>query len=230
MSLLRAPEEALEWMRTVKLATLTPNGKGVPSLVSAVAQTPVRGSWWGLPEGTLIYTLAEELEHSGEVLTLKLVGGKVTFVHCALWPALLRALADPARQKQARAALPKPALALHDAVVERGRLRLDLLGEPDAPKATRALKGKPLKAAQEALEAAMLVVSRSEHTELGKHATALQSWRAWASPTMRQEAKALTLAQARPLLEAHGVELEAKRAQKTRRPAKKAGRRHSGKR
>ena len=71
----------------------------LPSLAEAIAGEPIRGSWWGHPQGNRIFRLCEELDDSGEVLTFKLVGGKVTYVHRRLLPALVK-LAERFRKSE----------------------------------------------------------------------------------------------------------------------------------
>ena len=63
----------------------------------------VRGSWWGHAKGKLIFTLAEALEASHEVLSVKLLGGKTTFVHQVLWPALWKKVEASSRRGEAPA-------------------------------------------------------------------------------------------------------------------------------
>lgn len=65
----------------------------VPSVAEAVAGERIRGSWWGHPRGGDIFRALGAIDGSGDILCFKLVGGKVTFVHRRLWPALVR-LAD----------------------------------------------------------------------------------------------------------------------------------------
>jgi hypothetical protein len=62
----------------------------VPSLAEAVAGEPIRGSWWGHPKGRAIFRVAEALTERPDILVCRLVGGKVTYVHRRLWPALVR--------------------------------------------------------------------------------------------------------------------------------------------
>lgn len=65
-------------------------GKGpVPSIAEAVAGEPIRGSWWGHPAGRAIFAALEQLDDADDVRCFKLVGGKITFVHRRLWPALV---------------------------------------------------------------------------------------------------------------------------------------------
>jgi hypothetical protein len=65
----------------------------VPSIAEAVAGGPIKGSWWAHQHGGAIFQALTVVSESAEVKCFKLVGGKVTFVHRRLWPALVR-LAD----------------------------------------------------------------------------------------------------------------------------------------
>lgn len=76
------------------------SGRGpVPSLVEAVAGEAIRGTWWGHPKRRAIFRATRAMRDSADVLVCRLLGGKITYIHRRLWPALLR-LADeigPAR-------------------------------------------------------------------------------------------------------------------------------------
>lgn len=63
----------------------------VPNLAEAVAGGPIRGSWWGHPKGREIFGLTRSVREWPEVLVCRAVGGKVSYVHRRLWPALVRA-------------------------------------------------------------------------------------------------------------------------------------------
>jgi len=65
----------------------------VPNLAEAVAGAPIRGSWWGHKRGSEIFQALEAVSDSPDVLSFRLVDGKITFVHRRLWAALVR-LAD----------------------------------------------------------------------------------------------------------------------------------------
>jgi len=65
----------------------------VPNLAEFVAGERIRGSWWSHAKGKEIFRAASHVADSGDLLVCRLVGGKVTFVHRRLWPALVR-LAD----------------------------------------------------------------------------------------------------------------------------------------
>jgi len=62
----------------------------VPSLATAIAGEPIRGSWWSHPRSHEIFELTRAIRGHDNVLVCRLVNGKVTFVHRRLWPALVR--------------------------------------------------------------------------------------------------------------------------------------------
>jgi hypothetical protein len=66
-------------------------GKGpVPRLAEVIVGEPIKGSWWAHPQGRQIFSVFQKLYDSPDILVCRLVGGKVTFVHRRLWPALVR--------------------------------------------------------------------------------------------------------------------------------------------
>lgn len=84
-----SPKAALEFVR--KHGVVLESARGpVPSLADAVAGEPIRGSWWGHRKGHEIFRLTRAVRESPDVLVCRLVGGKVTYVHRRLWPALVR--------------------------------------------------------------------------------------------------------------------------------------------
>jgi hypothetical protein len=74
----------------------------VPSLAEAVAGEPIRGSWWGHPRSHEIFELTRAVRDCPDVLVCRAVGGKISFVHRRLWPALVRAAARLGRERLAR--------------------------------------------------------------------------------------------------------------------------------
>jgi len=186
--LLRTPQDALELLRRDRVLTLTPAGRP-RSLVGEIAGE-VRGSWWGHPRGGLIFSIASALEDSPEVLGAKLVRGKVTFVHRALWPQLARVVLDPEWRQAAASRLPAPARQLLDEVEREGTLRL----EGRAP-------------ARLELEKRGLVLAASEHTDSGRHAVVLRSWHEWAPAALRKKARRLDFGPALAELRSAGLTL-----------------------
>lgn len=158
----------------------------VPSIVQEVCGGPVRGSWWGHPRGRIIYAIASALEEP-EVLALKLIDGKVTFVHRSLWPALFRFATDRKRRSALLPSLRPPERRLLAEVERRGEIHFG--GSTPPPASTRA-----------ALERRWLCISTSEHTASGRHAPVLRSWRHRADPEVLRAARALTFESARQRL------------------------------
>ncbi len=67
------------------------SGRGrVPSLAQAIAGDSIRGSWLAHPKAHVIFRCSRAIRESKEVLVCRLVGGKVTYVHRRLWPALVK--------------------------------------------------------------------------------------------------------------------------------------------
>jgi hypothetical protein len=85
-------EEALQFVADHGVVLVSARGP-VPSLAEAIAGAPVRGSWWGHPQGKAMFRIFSALGEHPDVLVCRLVGGKVTYVHRRLWPALVRAAA-----------------------------------------------------------------------------------------------------------------------------------------
>lgn len=93
-----SPEEGLAFVRRHGVVLQAARGP-VPSLAEAIADGPIRGSWWGHSKGHEIFRVAEAICESPEVLVCKLVEGKITYVHRRLWPALVK-LASRFRKEQ----------------------------------------------------------------------------------------------------------------------------------
>jgi hypothetical protein len=70
----------------------------VPNLAEAVVGRRIRGSWWGHARGKEIFWLTRAVRDSADVLVCRLAGGKITYVHRRLWPALVRLARNFARR------------------------------------------------------------------------------------------------------------------------------------
>jgi hypothetical protein len=89
----RAPARRAPASRWVKLVerhgVVLASARGaVPCVAEAVAGEPIIGSWWAHPKGKAIFAALSELDDSEDVRCFKLIGGKVTFVHRRMWPAI----------------------------------------------------------------------------------------------------------------------------------------------
>jgi hypothetical protein len=62
----------------------------VPNLAETIAGKAIRGSWWGHAKGHEIFLATRAIRRSPDILICRLVGGKITYVHRRLWPALVR--------------------------------------------------------------------------------------------------------------------------------------------
>ena len=83
------PRQVLAFVRRHGVVLESARGP-VPSLAEVIAGGPIRGSWWGHPKSHAIFAATRAVRDSEDVLVCRLVDGKVTFVHRALWPALVR--------------------------------------------------------------------------------------------------------------------------------------------
>jgi hypothetical protein len=146
----------------------------LPCLATLVAGEPIRGSWWGHPAGKTIYGLADELQRRPDVMIVKLVGGKLTYVHERLWPALLAvAMAGEPWQQTKLSPESKWLLAR---VGAQGRIRLDQMLHAD-------WAARDLARAAKLLEARLLVFSEDIVTERGAQTRALEGWEHWLART-----------------------------------------------
>jgi hypothetical protein len=83
------PKQAITFVKAN--GVVLESGRGpVPNLAEAIAGEPIRGSWWAHPKADTIFLCSRAIRESADVLVCRLVGGKVTYVHRRLWPALVR--------------------------------------------------------------------------------------------------------------------------------------------
>ena len=83
------PKEAIGFVKAN--GVVLESGRGpVPSLAEVIAGAPIRGSWWAHPKANSIFLCSRAIRGSADVLVCRLVGGKVTYIHRRLWPALVR--------------------------------------------------------------------------------------------------------------------------------------------
>jgi hypothetical protein len=81
--------DALDFIE--KHGVVLESGKGsVRNLVDAVAGRALNGNWWSSPRGKTIFRVTREVRDAPDVLTCRLLDGRVTFVHRRLWAALVR--------------------------------------------------------------------------------------------------------------------------------------------
>jgi hypothetical protein len=61
-----------------------------PNLAEAVAGERIHGNWWQHKKGRTIFRATRAVRDSDQILVCRLVGGKFTYVHRRLWPAIVR--------------------------------------------------------------------------------------------------------------------------------------------
>jgi hypothetical protein len=140
------------------------NDPAFPNLCRLVAGERVRGSWWAHPRAQEIFQVYDALEDHPDVLILKLVSEKFTYIHRTLWSQIVAVgRAREPWQLQGLSAVARKLLAAVDkAPVEPGREKA---------------------AAARELDARMLVFSAQFHSESGAHVRRLESWDHWSNRT-----------------------------------------------
>lgn len=89
------PKQALAFVRKHGIVLQAGRSKparaapAIPSLAEAIVGGPIRGSWWAHRDSHAIFALLGAVSRSEDVLTCRLLDGKVTLVHRRLWPALV---------------------------------------------------------------------------------------------------------------------------------------------
>ena len=161
-------EDILDHLRTLGL--LLETDKAFPSITGLMIGEPIKGSWWAHPMSNEIYMLSQQLIHHPEVIFLKLLSGKTSYVHRRLWPELI-AIAT-AEEPWQLSGLPLSAKSMLSKVEERGALRMDELSDG------RGAKEKSADA--KLLEARLLVFGDDLHTESGAHVKKIETWEHWA--------------------------------------------------
>jgi hypothetical protein len=136
----------------------------LPNVCALVAGAPVRGSWWAHPQSHEIFRVNCALADHPDVLVVKMISAKLTYVERALWPCVVAI--GRAREAWQVESLSPGARELLDEV-DRAPVQTD-----------RRLT----KAASE-LEKLLLVYSEQFHTEAGSHARRLDTWDRWLNRT-----------------------------------------------
>ena len=156
----------------------------LPNVAGLVAGGKVSGSWWSHKAAQRIFAVSERLEDHRDVLILKLVSNKVTFVYRELWGHVYSI--GVAREDWQLKKLSPPARQLLKALDEQGCLQSNKLGKEFGP--------KPVETARE-LEARLLLHANQIHTESGAHAKVIESWTTWAKRAgFRASAKSSSVA------------------------------------
>ncbi len=139
--------------------------KQLPSVVTIITGERLSSSWWSHAKGQEIFNCLGIIADDRDVLTTRLIGGKVTFIHRSLWRPFL-SIATANEPWQARGLSPKA--------------RLLLKSIPSMA------KGPAVRELQERL----LVRATEVHTESGRHETRIEPWPAVKRAMSVEEARA----------------------------------------
>ena len=142
----------------------------LPSVVSSITGSALRGSWWSHPLAQIIFQVNEMLEDHEDILIAKLVSRKVTFVHRKFWSEL--AMIGSAREHWQLTDLRAVTKSLLKQVESAGALST---AETVWPQTSTMKLGD---AARE-LEKRLLVVGIQFHGESGAHEKRLETWDHW---------------------------------------------------
>jgi hypothetical protein len=82
-------DEALDFLREHGVVLESAKG-AIPRLTDAIVRGQIRGSWWAHPHSRRIFRVLQAVADSDQTFVCRLVGGKVTFVHARVLPALVR--------------------------------------------------------------------------------------------------------------------------------------------
>ena len=169
----------------------------LPSVSRLVADAPVRGSWWSHESGQQIFAVSEMLEDHPDVLILKLVSEKVTFVHRDLWGHIYSI--GVAREDWQLRNLTPAAKQLLEALDTESCLQTNKLKD---------FGPKPGDAVRE-LERRLLLHANQIHTESGAHAKVIETWDTWAKRAAFKT-RAKSAAAAKRFLEKRLADINAK--------------------
>jgi hypothetical protein len=68
--------------------------EGFPSLAAEIGGSGISSRWWSHARANDIYNAFRDLSEKKDILTTKLIDGKVTLVHQDLWPSVVRLALD----------------------------------------------------------------------------------------------------------------------------------------
>jgi len=158
--------ELVDWINDRRIV-LVSGKSAIPNAAEAIAGRAIEGSWWGDPQGSLIFRLLSELEEEApHYLDVPLVEGKHTLVSPRLAPVVSALASDPERRRRVVDTLKAPARELFEVLADGRTVRSDDGGHG----------GKVARSTRTALESGLLARSTSVHTVSGHHAAVLEGY------------------------------------------------------
>lgn len=140
-----------------------------PNVPNLITGERIRGSWWTHDRAQEIFVVSEMLEDHPDVMTVKLLSGKVTFVHRELWNRIYSI--GVAREEWQLKNLPANAAELLKVLDKTGSIQTNKVGNQFGPKPGEIAR---------VLELRLLVYARQVHGESGAHMKILETWDVWA--------------------------------------------------
>lgn len=141
--------------------------KSFPNIVSKIVNEKISGSWWGHPLANPIYNGLGWVEHNRNILIIKLIDGKVTYIHESLF-ADIYSIVSETRDWQLKKLKPDE-LKLLKYIAKKNKVL------SDDPKLKELVKDS--KKSFATLEKRLLVFSSEEHTDSGKHVKEYMPWK-----------------------------------------------------
>jgi hypothetical protein len=152
-----------------KIGFILQSDSSMPSVTVTVTGKELKGSWWASKDAQTIFEVGEMLADHPDVLVMKLIAGKVTFVHRSLWKRVYSI--GVAREDWQIKTLTPAASRLMKALDAEGTLQANKLG--------KSFGAKPSDTARE-LELKLLLHAEQIHTSSGAHSKMLETWQTWA--------------------------------------------------
>jgi hypothetical protein len=141
--------------------------KSFPNIVSKIVGGKIVGSWWGHPLANPIYNGLGWLEHNRNVLVIKLLDGKVTYIHESLFSEIYSIVSET-RNWQLKNLKPDD-LKLFKYVSKKNKV------PSDDPQLKNLVKDT--KKSFAILENKLMLFCEEEHTESGKHIKIFMPWK-----------------------------------------------------
>jgi len=157
------------FLQLEKFGLLLLSDSFLPNVSHRVADKKISGSWWSDEAAHRIFAVSEMLEDHPDVMIMKLVSNKVTFVHRELWGRIYSI--GVSREDWQLSKLSPVAKRLLKELDGKGWLQTNKLGKEFGP--------KPGETARE-LESRLLLHANQIHTESGAHAKVIETWDTWA--------------------------------------------------
>ena len=183
------------FLQLQKFGMLLLSDSKLPNVRQLVSGKPARGSWWSDESAQTIFRVSEMLEDHPDVLIMKLISDKVTFVHRELWGRIYSI--GVAREEWQTRNLSLGAKQLLKKLDTDGWLQTNRLGKEFGPKPGETVRE---------LEMRLLLHATQIHTESGAHAKVIERWDVWAE-RMNFRARPKSAAASRRFLEQRLAEM-----------------------